>query len=54
MCLGQHFADLQVKAVMHQILQHWRWSIPEGYEMPYQHVPIAKPKDGLPVRMERL
>ncbi|MDP2227460.1 MAG: cytochrome P450 [Moraxellaceae bacterium] len=54
MCLGQHFANLQVKAVMHQILQHYRWSIPEGYEMPYQHVPIAKPKDGLPVRLERI
>jgi len=52
MCLGQHFADLQVKAIMHQILQHYRWSIPASYTMPYQHVPIAKPKDGLPVRLE--
>jgi cytochrome P450 len=54
MCLGQHFADLQVKAVMHQILQRYRWSTPQGYRMPYQLVPIAKPRDGLPVHLQRL
>lgn len=54
MCLGQHFANLQVKAIMHQVLQQYRWEIPVGYEMPYQLVPIAKPRDGLPVRLIRL
>lgn len=54
MCLGQHFADLQVKAIMHQILRHYRWSVPANYAMPYQQVPIAKPKDGLPVRLEKV
>lgn len=54
MCLGQHFADLQVRCLMHQILQRFRWTVPEDYRMPYQLVPIAKPRDGLPIRMERL
>lgn len=54
MCLGQHFANLQVKSIMHQILLQYRWEIPEGYEMPYQMVPIAKPRDGLPVKLYRL
>ena len=54
MCLGQHFANLQVKAIMHQVLQRYRWSTPEGYRMPYQLVPIAKPRDGLPVALQRL
>lgn len=54
MCLGQHFADLQVKAIMHQILQRFRWELPRDYEMPYQLVPIAKPKDDLPITLTRL
>jgi cytochrome P450 len=54
MCIGQHFATLQVKAIMHQLLLRYRWSIAPGYEMPYQLVPIAKPKDGLRVTLQRI
>jgi len=53
MCVGQHFADLQVKAVMHQVLLNYKWTVPEGYEVPYQLMPIAKPKDGLPVSLKK-
>jgi cytochrome P450 len=53
-CIGQHFATLQVKAIMHQLLLRYRWSIAPGYSMPYQLVPIAKPRDGLPVTLQRL
>ena len=49
LCIGQHFADMEVKAVMHQVLRRWRLSVPDGYRMPYQLVPIAKPRDGLPM-----
>jgi cytochrome P450 len=54
MCLGSRFAELQVKAVMHQLLQRFRLSVPEGYEMPVQQAPISKPRDGLPLRLEAL
>lgn len=54
MCIGQHFAELQVKAIMHQVLQRFRWTVPQYYRMPYQLVPIAKPRDGLPVTLERI
>ncbi|MFZ5757183.1 MAG: cytochrome P450 [Pseudomonadota bacterium] len=54
MCIGQHFADLQVKAILHQVLLRYRWSVPRHYRMPYQLVPIAKPRDGLPVTLTRL
>ena len=54
MCIGQHFADLQVKAIMHQLVLRFRWSVPRDYEIPYQLVPIAKPKDDLPIRLERI
>jgi cytochrome P450 len=53
-CIGRHFAELQVKAVMHQLLLRYRWSVKPGYTMPYQLVPIGKPRDGLPIAFERI
>jgi cytochrome P450 len=54
MCLGLRFAEAQVRLVMHQLLLRYRWTVPEGYEMPVQQAPISKPRDGLPVRFHRL
>lgn len=54
MCVGLRFAEMQVKLVMHQVVRRYRWSVPEGYEMPVQQAPISKPMDGLPVRLERI
>jgi cytochrome P450 len=54
LCIGQHFADMEVKAVMHQVLRRFRFSVREGYRMPYQLVPIAKPRDGLPIILQPL
>ncbi|MGH8179169.1 MAG: cytochrome P450 [Steroidobacter sp.] len=54
MCIGQHFATLQVKAILHQLLLRYRWSVAAGYTMPFQLVPIARPRDGLPVTLHRL
>ncbi|HQC95515.1 MAG TPA: cytochrome P450 [Aquabacterium sp.] len=54
LCIGQHFADMEVKSVLHQLLRRFRVDVAPGYRMPYQLVPIAKPKDGLPVTLTRL
>jgi cytochrome P450 len=54
MCLGMRFAELQVKAVLHQMLQRFRWSVPQDYRMPVQQAPISKPMDGLPLELEPL
>lgn len=54
MCIGQHFADLQVKAIIHQLVLKFRWTVPWDYVVPYQLVPIAKPKDNLPIQLERV
>jgi cytochrome P450 len=54
LCIGQHFADMEVKSVMHQLLRRMRLAVPEGYRMPYQLVPIAKPRDGLPMLLQPL
>lgn len=54
MCIGMHFAGLQVKAFLVQFLRRFRVSVPAGYEPVMIPIPIPKPKDGLPVRLERL
>ncbi len=53
MCIGLHFAVMQVKLVMFEMLRQYRWSIEDGYEMPVQQSPISKPRDGLPVYFEK-
>jgi cytochrome P450 len=53
-CIGQHFAALEIKLVMHQLLRRYRWSVPADYELPYELLPIAKPGDGLPMSIEKL
>ena len=54
MCLGLRFAESQIRAVLHQLLLRYRWTVAEGYEMPLQQAPISKPKDGLPIRIARV
>jgi cytochrome P450 len=53
-CLGLRFAETQVALVMHQLVRRFRWSVPGDYRMPVQQAPISKPRDGLPIRLERL
>jgi cytochrome P450 len=52
LCIGMRFAEMQIKAVMHQLVQRYRWSVPKGYVMPVQQAPISKPQDGLPVKLK--
>jgi len=54
MCLGFRFAELQINAVVHQLVRRYAWRFPAGYEMPVQQAPISKPRDGLPVVWEAL
>lgn len=52
MCIGLHFAIMQIKLVMFEMLRSYRWSVPKGYAMPVQQSPISKPRDDLPVYLE--
>lgn len=56
MCLGLHFAYMQIKILMHAMLTQNRILLTKGadYEPQWQVFPIPQPKDGLPVRLERL
>ncbi|MEZ4430564.1 MAG: cytochrome P450 [Nannocystaceae bacterium] len=53
-CIGSRFALLEIKAILHQLLRRFRWSLPDRYEMPYQQMPIARPRDGLPLELRPL
>jgi len=54
MCIGLHFAYMQVKAVMYQFLRLYEFSLPENYQLNMVEVPIPKPKDRLPITLRKL
>lgn len=54
MCLGLHFAYLQMKLFIHHLLTQARVEVAEGYEPEWQPWPIPKPKDGLKVKISPL
>jgi cytochrome P450 len=53
-CIGLRFAGLLVKAVLHQLLLRYQWTVPHGYQMPLDYTSMPTPSDGLPVRLRRL
>ena len=53
-CIGMFFGEMEVKAVMHQLLLRYRWSVPPGYVMKQDFTTLPMPKDGLPVTLERV
>ena len=53
MCLGLHFASMQVKLFLAELLLHRRIVLPDGYAPHMQWLPISKPRDDLPIRLER-
>lgn len=50
MCLGLHFAYMQVKSFFFTTLPGHRIELGEGASGEFQMFPIPRPKDGLPVR----
>lgn len=56
MCLGLHFANMQIKVLMVQLLQRYRIepSEGEGYAPDWKPWPIPQPKDGLKVTFNPL
>jgi cytochrome P450 len=53
-CIGMYFGGMEIKAAMHQLLQHYRLSVEPGYRMPIDWVSLPRPKDGLPINLHRL
>ncbi len=51
MCLGLHFAVMQIKILMWHMLRAHRIDLPPGSGAKWQPWPIPKPRDGLPVTL---
>ncbi|MCW2787069.1 MAG: cytochrome [Marmoricola sp.] len=53
-CIGMYFAGMQVRAIFHELLLNYRWSVPDDYEWPLDLIALPFPRDRLPVTLERL
>jgi cytochrome P450 len=54
MCLGLHFAHMQAKCFFYHLLTTTRVELAHDHVPRWQMWPIPKPRDGLPIRMERM
>ena len=54
MCIGLHFAYMQIKILVHAMLTQNRIVTEPGYEPEWQVFPIPQPRDGLPIKLEAL
>ncbi len=53
-CIGMHFGGMEVKAIMHQLLLRFSWTVPEDYEVAIEYGTGPMPGDGLPIHLEPL
>jgi len=54
MCLGLHFAYMQIKILMAHMLTNYRIEVAEGYAPDWQAWPIPQPRDGLQIALKPL
>jgi len=54
MCLGLHFAYMQMKVIMAHLLPHYEIDLPDGYRTEFQIMPLIKPLDGLPITLKAI
>mgnify|MGYP005812009955 CR=1 FL=1 len=54
MCLGLHFAYMQIKILMAHMLTTYRIEVADGYAPEWQAWPIPQPKDGLQIVLREI
>ncbi|WP_422121187.1 cytochrome P450 [Mycobacteroides chelonae] len=52
-CIGMFFGGMEAKAIAHQMLLQFSWSVPHGYEPSMSYLTGAYPSDGLPITLTR-
>jgi cytochrome P450 len=51
MCLGLHFATMQMRLIVAHLLRDHRIALGPNAGEKWQAFPIPRPKDGLPLRL---
>ncbi|WP_280308143.1 cytochrome P450 [Nocardia abscessus] len=52
-CIGMYFGGMEVKAIMHQMLLRFSWTVPSGYRPRMGYLTGPYPADGLPIDLIR-
>ncbi len=52
-CIGMHFGTLEVKAILHQMLRSFSWSVAADYTVRWDNTSLPIPVDGLPITLSR-
>lgn len=53
-CIGQYFAGMTVKTILHGMLRRFSWTVPAGYRVPLTWGTGPTPADDLPIALERV
>jgi cytochrome P450 len=53
-CVGMHFAAMNAKVFMHQLLLKYRFKTPDNYAPRMIKLPMPRPADNLPLSFERI
>ena len=52
-CVGQHFAMVEMSVMLALLLRHYTWELVPGQDLEYQLVPFARPRSGIQLRFQR-
>ncbi|BAX96212.1 cytochrome P450 [Mycobacteroides stephanolepidis] len=50
-CIGLHFAQMEIKIVMHHLLRDYEWAIAPDYQWKLDPTTLGMPRDGLAVTL---
>jgi cytochrome P450 len=53
-CIGMYFGGMEVKAILHQLLLRFAWTVRPGYELPITYSTGPTPADGLPITLSSI
>lgn len=53
-CIGVHFATMEIKVILHQILTRYRCTLPTSFKFGMEHFPVPSLTHGLPLVLDRL
>jgi cytochrome P450 len=52
-CLGQHFAMVEMSVMLALLLRHYTWELEPGQDLRYVMLPFPHPRSGIQVRFQR-